>query len=648
MSKTLMVYLAADTDRFRREMRRADDSIDNLGKRSAGLGGMIGGLGTMMAGAAIAAGAFAIKLGVDAVNAAMDEEAELAKLNTTLENMGFASAQGQVSAFIDDMQYSANIADSELRPAFDRLIRSTENVGKAQELMSLALDISAGTGKSLKTVTDALGKAMDGNTGALGKLGTGLDKATLATGDMDVITGKLAQRFNGQSAAAAATMKSRLEGVKIAADETAEAFGTGLLQGLEDAAGGSDDLEQMFRDLGTTAEIVGRFLGGALVAYFNYLTASVRVMGNAISLLDKGFILLSYGLGRISEDEKNARLAAADANIAFNNQEITARGLAAGHALASMFVQGTTDAFNRNEHQSRRTTDATDDNTDSTDDNSNSQDNAASATDKATEAMRRQRESVDEAATALNKATQEVKGWTEQIISYKNSLTDTILSVDLRAAFEQQGKEGGLSLLDAFRGQLSDAKNFAGLLKQMKEAGASQALIDEVAGLGAQAGGELAQQLLDEGLVKTISDEWDKARAEIFDVTSTLVPDFLIQGQNNALAMLEGLTSKTREEEATLRAIGKEMGKPIGAEIKAAVAAAMADALAAAKAAAAAVTIPTSPATAAGVPEATGVVPIVPATTYTDFSTSYNLTNVLAQAQNRGGIIGDGINLVFQ
>lgn len=443
-------------------------------------------------------------------------------------------------------------------------------------------------------------------------------------------------------------MKSKLEGVKIAANETAEAFGTGLLQGLEDAAGGSDELEQMFRDLGTTAEVVGRFIGGALVAYFNYLTASVRVMGNALSLLDKGFILLSYGLGRITEQERDVRLAAADANIAFNNQEITARGLAAGHALASIFIDGSTAAFNRNEHQSRRTTDALDDNTDSADDNSNAQNDAATETDKATAAMQRQRDSVNEATEALRTATEQVKGWTDQIIDYKTTLTETILAVDLRAAFEQQGTEGGLSLLEAFRGQLSDAKNFAGLLRQMKEAGASQALIDEVAGLGAQAGGELAQQLINEGLVKTISDEWDKARAEIFDVTGTLVPDFLIQGQNNALAMLEGLTTKTKEEEGTLRAIGKEMGKPIGAEIKAAVASAMSEALEAARAAAAAVNVTVTPGMAGTVDAGSGTVPIVPATTYTDFSTTLNLSNVISQAQNRAGIVNDGTSLVFQ
>lgn len=271
---------------------------------------------------------------------------------------------------------------------------------------------------------------------------------------MDLITKKLSDRFQGQAAAAASTMKSKLEGVKIAANETAEAFGTGLLQGLEDAAGGSDELEQMFRDLGTTAEVVGRFIGGALVAYFNYLTASVRVMGNALSLLDKGFILLSYGLGRITEQERDVRLAAADANIAFNNQEITARGLAAGHALASIFIDGSTAAFNRNEHQSRRTTDALDDNTDSADDNSNAQNDAATETDKATAAMQRQRDSVNEATEALRTATEQVKGWTDQIIDYKTTLTETILAVDLRAAFEQQGTEGGLSLLEAFRGQL--------------------------------------------------------------------------------------------------------------------------------------------------------------------------------------------------
>jgi len=47
--------------------------------------------------------------------------------------------------------------DDELRPSFERLVRSTKDVEEAQKLQALALDISAGSGKSLEAVSNALG-----------------------------------------------------------------------------------------------------------------------------------------------------------------------------------------------------------------------------------------------------------------------------------------------------------------------------------------------------------------------------------------------------------------------------------------------------------------------------------------------------------
>lgn len=621
-----MVYLAADTDRFRREMRRADDSIDNLGKRTGGLGGALGGLGTAMAGAAAGAGALAIAFGVQGVQAFMDDEKAAASLGRTLGNLGLGEATTAVEQFIDAQQRLTGVSDEKLRPSMDRLVRSTKNVKEAQDLLKLAMDVSAGSGKSLETVTAALSRAHDGNTGALGKLGTGLDSATLKSGNFQKITSELAKTFEGQAAVAADTLIGKMDRLGVAFDEVKESFGRGFVTGLEKASGGMNQLSGDMAALEVSAGVLGSFIGETAILGLKQFSAAFIQMSNALDAVKKGDFA---GAIRILGQETKSFLN----DFSMGNFGGGDNLLTTTQALASAAEDARRQVLNYH----KEVDDGTDDIIIYND-----------ALDDSTSALDRQRLKVSETASQLRSAAEAVKGWTDQIVSYKNTLTDTILSVDLRAAFEQQGTEGGVSLLEAFRGQVSDAKNFAGLLRQMKEAGASQALIDEVAGLGAQAGGELAQQLINEGLVKTISDEWDKARAEIFDVTGTLVPDFLIQGQNNALAMLEGLTTKTREEESTLRAIGKEMGKPIGAEIKAAVASAMSEALEAARAAAAAVNVTLTPGMAGTVDAGSGTVPIVPATTYTDFSTTLNLSNVISQAQNRAGIVNDGTSLVFQ
>ena len=88
----------------------------------------------MLAGVA-AAGALAVAFGVQGVQAAIAEEAAIAKLSTTLGNLGMAESLPEVEAFIDAQQRATGVADDELRPAFDRLIRSTRDVTEAQNLL---------------------------------------------------------------------------------------------------------------------------------------------------------------------------------------------------------------------------------------------------------------------------------------------------------------------------------------------------------------------------------------------------------------------------------------------------------------------------------------------------------------------------------
>jgi hypothetical protein len=211
--------------------------------------------------AAAGAAAFAVKLGVDAVQAAMEEEKELAALNQTLKNLGFAEASGSVNTFIDDLQYTSAVTDSELRPAFDRLVRSTGNVTEAQDLLKLALDASAGSGKSLQAVSEALGRAADGNTTALGKLGLGIDKATLATGTLRDITDRMKTLFAGQASAAANTFEGRMKTLAIAASELQEAFGSGFIEGFGEAVAAGEGLTDQLRELQDEAARAGKVAG---------------------------------------------------------------------------------------------------------------------------------------------------------------------------------------------------------------------------------------------------------------------------------------------------------------------------------------------------------------------------------------------------
>jgi hypothetical protein len=128
---------------------------------------------------------------------------------------------------------ATGVADDELRPAMQRLAVSTKDVGEAQRLLALALDISKGSGKDLESVANALGKAQDGNTTALQRLGLGLSKAELATLSFTEIQTKLSELYGGAAAANAETFQGKIDRLKVGFDEAKESLGTALLPQVE-------------------------------------------------------------------------------------------------------------------------------------------------------------------------------------------------------------------------------------------------------------------------------------------------------------------------------------------------------------------------------------------------------------------------------
>ena len=102
-------------------------------------------------------------IAVDAVKAFMEDDKAAQILATSLKNTtGATDAQiASVEKFITQTSIAAAVSDDELRPALEKLVRGTGDVTKAQDLLSLALDISAGTRKDLGAGSDALSKAFN-------------------------------------------------------------------------------------------------------------------------------------------------------------------------------------------------------------------------------------------------------------------------------------------------------------------------------------------------------------------------------------------------------------------------------------------------------------------------------------------------------
>jgi hypothetical protein len=231
-SRTLKLSILGDVDNLNKSLKAATADVDTFGDKMTKAGKVVG---AALAAAAAAAGAYAIKIGVEGVKAAIADEKAQTQLALALENATGAT-KGAIAAteqFILQTSLATGVADDELRPALGRLARSTGDVTAAQDLLKTALDVATATGKPLEAVAQALGKAYDGNTTSLGRLGIGLSSAELKTMSFTDVQGRLSDLFGGAAAANADTYSGRIARMQIAFDEAKETIGFALLPILE-------------------------------------------------------------------------------------------------------------------------------------------------------------------------------------------------------------------------------------------------------------------------------------------------------------------------------------------------------------------------------------------------------------------------------
>jgi hypothetical protein len=230
-SRTLKLSILADVDQLKKSLAQADGDVKDSASK---IGDFSKKVGLAFAAAGAAAGAYAVKLAVDGVKAAIADEAAQARLAATLRNVVGAS-NDQIKAVEQQILKTSLLTgktDDELRPSFDRLVRSTKNVEEAAKLQALALDISAGGTVSLEAASNALAKAHDGNYTALNKLGGSIDASIIKSKDFDAATASLAATFKNQASVQAETFQGKMDRLKVAFDEGKETVGSFILDAI--------------------------------------------------------------------------------------------------------------------------------------------------------------------------------------------------------------------------------------------------------------------------------------------------------------------------------------------------------------------------------------------------------------------------------
>ena len=252
-----------------------------------------------------------------AVAAFAADEKAAKSLEVQLKNTGFAFSAPGVEAYIGSLQKLYGVLDDELRPAFQQLLTATGSITKSQDALETALNVSAATGRSLSEVSAALTRGFSGNTTGLTRLGAGLSKATLKTGDMDKIMEELNAKFAGQATARLGTYAGKMSLISVASADATEIIGKGLIDALTALGDDNsiDTLTNSMTDLATGIADVTRGIGE--------LAAGIKTVANLPGL--KQLLKFSYEMSAVGLLQRLGRMSAPAAVLPANQQRSAGR-----------------------------------------------------------------------------------------------------------------------------------------------------------------------------------------------------------------------------------------------------------------------------------------------------------------------------------
>lgn len=247
--------------------------------------------------------------GKNAVKAFAAEDAQVKQLTQSLKNLGLSFATQDVKQYLDVLEQATGVNKDQLQPALQKILQTTGDIAKSQEILALALDTSAGSGQDLASVSQVLAQAYVGNNRGLRTLNIGLTQAEIKTANFVDIQEKLVKIFGGQAAVAADTYTGKLNKLTIAAENASEEIGRGLIGALEGLAGSDGNLDPLIDKMNKLSVATGDFIS----VLFGGKTKDGYSLKDALDIVFTGGV---KGFGNRSLSASNQDTQRADAAAA--------------------------------------------------------------------------------------------------------------------------------------------------------------------------------------------------------------------------------------------------------------------------------------------------------------------------------------------
>ena len=482
------------------------------------------------------------------VKAAIEDTAAQAQLAKTLQNV-VGATDAQISATeksISSMAMATGVADDQLRPALASLVLGTQNLATANDALTLALDVSAGTGADLATVSDALSKAYGGNYKALRQLSPQLYSMIKDGASLDEVMAELSRTFGGSAAVAANTAEGKFKRLNIALSEAAEAIGLAILPAVEAVLPYLISFGNWAQDHVGTLMAVGTAIAAIATALIGFKAA--QIIANAVTVVTTA---LNWSLA--------ASAAAANTALTIG---VGAAAIAAGLVVAA----GAFLAFKQATKTSIETIKPFGPQLSEINNGLGPVEKKLGSTGNAAKGMA---DKVKEATEALEKYLKAaLEDAQKQLVDAQTAFEDfaTSVSDSIKDAFsfadaKDAGDETGAGFLQGLRDQVAGIVKYGNDVKTLLQMGLSQQSLQAVLDAGGESGAAIAAELIAGG-ASAIAETNDLVMAAdnaAATIGQQAAAQWFQAGVDNAQAYLQGVEAAFDLAQKRLKAKGLKL-----------------------------------------------------------------------------------------
>lgn len=577
MAINIPIFSSLDTKGFDRA-KKEFKSLEGFGAKAGYI------VKNAMLPIAAAAGGVAAGLSL-AAKAAAEDQQSMAQLEGQLRrSVGATQAQiDAVSSYVDETQLALGVTDTMVRQGLGTLVRATKDTTKAQELMNLALDISAATGKDAESVSIALAKSYGGQLSSLKKLGIPLDDAIIKTKDFDAAQQALSDTFGGAAQANANTFAGRVQRLKLRFEEMVEAVGYKVLPALTDMVEKITDLVDAFGEDGIGGAIkvfrgqlqgLTRSTDGTINGFGSFVNALITVR-NALAHVLNMFIRLYNVLPFLDDigtiemvDQLTTNFGELYGALSKTTLEMEKQSKLTGFMgpVASRNVQELTDFQDAYKEGLRETTDAEEDFAKASGGSSKKLQQKKKTTDDATKALKAYQDALadaienvrDKFSPALQSANEKLTDAQSLYNDFYKGIRQGVMGIfDIGAAWrEAADSEGAKSFFGVLADQADKARRLAANLKILIQRGLDDpTVLQTILDQGADTGLAISQAIIDGGEtgLKTLKGLALTASLAADEIAKLSADRWFKSGVDQAQAVVDGVNSLIGDTEFALK-----------------------------------------------------------------------------------------------